>query len=322
MSSRARIAVVVVNWNAGDRLRACLDSIDAHGDGLVSQVIVVDNGSTDSSAAGLEVRPGVSLVRAGANLGFGRACNLGARQAAGGDLLLFLNPDAALHAGTLAALAACLDAPANARVGICGVQLVDETGSVARSCSRLPSVAGLLAQSSGLDRLFPRLGQAMVEWDHAATRDVEQVIGAFFLVRRALFASLKGFDERFFVYYEEVDFSLRARDAGWRSLYLADVQAFHAGMGTTAQVKARRLFYLLRSRLLYAGKHFSRPGAVAVALGALFVEPLARTALALARGSWSGVRETWAACGMLWRWLLAGRPQEGPGAGAPGVHHA
>lgn len=321
MSPRATIAIVVVNWNAGDRLRACLDSIAAHAAGLVSQVIVVDNGSTDGSEAGLEGLPGVTLVRAGANLGFGRACNLGARQAAA-DILLFLNPDAALYAGTLAALVAFMDAPANARVGICGVQLVDETGSVARSCSRLPSVAGLLAQSSGLDRLFPRLGQAMVEWDHAATRDVEQVIGAFFLVRRGLFESLQGFDERFFVYYEEVDFSLRARDAGWRSVYLADVQAFHAGMGTTAQVKARRLFYLLRSRLLYAGKHFSRPGATAVALGVLFAEPPARTALALARGSWSGVRETWAACGMLWRWLLAGRAPEGPGAGAQGARHA
>jgi GT2 family glycosyltransferase len=143
----------------------------------------------------------------------------------------------------------------------------------------------------------------MAEWDHAQTRQVDQVIGAFFLVRRGLFESLHGFDERFFVYFEEVDFAYRARQAGWLSVYLADAQAFHAGGGTSNQVKARRLFYSLRSRLLYAFKHFSWTGAVGVLLATLLLEPVSRTALALFRHSWAGLKETWAAYGMLWRWL-------------------
>jgi GT2 family glycosyltransferase len=183
------------------------------------------------------------------------------------------------------------------------VQLLDEAGHVSRSCARFPSAVGFAAHAVGLDRFFPRLGHFMAEWDHAQTRQVDQVIGAFFLVRRNLFEALHGFDERFFVYFEEVDLSYRARQTGWRSVYLADAQAFHAGGGTSNQVKARRLFYSLRSRLLYAFKHFSWMGAFAVLLATLLVEPLSRSALALMRRSWVGLKETWAAYGMLWRWL-------------------
>jgi GT2 family glycosyltransferase len=143
----------------------------------------------------------------------------------------------------------------------------------------------------------------MAEWDHASILQVDHVIGAFFLVRREIFNSLNGFDDRFFVYLEDLDFSFRARKAGWRSMYLADAQAFHAGGGTSNQVKARRLFYSLRSRLLYAFKHFSWLGAIAVVLATLLVEPLSRSAQALFRASLSTLRETWAAYGMLWRWL-------------------
>src|SRR5660398_194498 len=110
------------------------------------------------------------------------------------------------------------------------------------SCARFPCVSGFLAHAVGLDRSFPRLGHFMAEWDHLANRQVDHVIGAFFLVRRGLFEQLQGFDERFFVYFEDVDFSCRAKQSGWKSYYLADTQAFHAGGGTSNQVKAQRSF--------------------------------------------------------------------------------
>lgn len=297
-----QLSIIVVNWNAGAQLRTCIDSIAQYGAGLVKQTIVVDNGSVDGSDASVEGLPNVTLIRAGANLGFGKACNLGARQAKS-DYLLFLNPDAALYSETLPKALAYMQDPANAKVGICGVQLIDETGHVSRSCARFPTAVGHVVHAVGLDRFIPRLGHFMAEWDHAQTRQVNHVIGAFFLVRRAVFESLHGFDERFFVYLEDLDFSYRSRRAGWETMYLADAQAFHAGGGTSNQVKARRLFYSLRSRLLYAFKHFSWLGAVAVLMATLFVEPLSRSALAMLRRSWSGLHETWAAYGMLWRWL-------------------
>jgi GT2 family glycosyltransferase len=294
--------VVVVNWNAADQLSQCIDSVLRHGKRLVAGITVVDNGSTDGSDSQIEGLPGVTVVRAGQNLGFGKACNVGALLGAA-EYLLFLNPDAVVYADTLQNAVAFMQDPANEEVGIAGVQLANELGHVARSCARFPSALGFCAHAVGLDRWFPALSHVMAEWDHAQVRCVDHVIGAFFLVRRTVFDAAHGFDERFFVYLEDVDFSRRAHLLGWRSVYLADVQAFHAGGGTSRQIKARRLFYSLRSRLLYACKHFSPLSAASVVFVTLAVEPLSRMALAMARLSWSSMRETGAAYGHLWRWL-------------------
>lgn len=300
------ISIIIVNWNAGPQLAEVVSSIGKHHHGLVSSVVLVDNASTDDSLdqvealQSLQIRP--LIIRNSENLGFGRACNLGAQHAKS-SYLLFLNPDAVLFADTLPTALAYMEDPVNVKVGICGVQLLDEAAHVARHCARFPSALGFVAHAIGVDRFIPLLGHVMAEWDHAETRQVDHVIGAFFLVRSELFDAIGGFDERFFVYLEDLDFSRRAHQAGWRSVYLVDAQAFHAGGGTSNQIKARRLFYSLRSRLLYAFKHFSSLGAVAVLLATLLVEPLARSALALIRRSSTSINETWAAYGMLWRWL-------------------
>lgn len=293
------VDIVIVNWNSGLQLRNCIDSLVAP---VVKRIIIIDNASSDSSSQYINFDSRVKLIRSTENLGFGRACNLGARLAKE-NLVLFLNPDAAIYEETLDRVLKFIQDTANSDVGICGVQLINESGEVARSCARFPTPFGLASHAVGLDRLFPRLGHFMVEWPHDKTQGVDQVIGAFFLVRRKLFESLGGFDERFFVYFEEVDFSLRARQAGFRSVYFAEAQAFHAGGGTSNQVKAKRLFYSLRSRLLYAAKHFSIGGAAAVFVTTLLIEPLSRSALALARWSLPALRETWQGYAMLWRWL-------------------
>lgn len=141
----------------------------------------------------------------------------------------------------------------------------------------------------------------MKEWDHSGTRIVEQVMGAFFLVRRRLFESLGGFDDRFFVYFEEVDFSLRARQAGRLSFYLADARAHHTGGGGSQQVRPKRLFYSLRSRIIYGYKHFGSLRATGLFLATLFLEPVARFALSAARLSPSQMAETAQGYAFLWR---------------------
>lgn len=297
------ISVVVVNWNAGPYLFACIDSIAKHSLSLVKKIIVVDNGSTDGSMAAIECQSKIKVILANDNLGFGKACNLGATHA-DSEFILFLNPDAALFPGTLTKTLEYMQDPTNTRVGICGVQLLDESGHISRSCARFPSALGLVSHALGLQRIIPRLGHFMTEWDHAQTRRVDHVIGAFFMVRRQLFNDLDGFDERFFVYLEDLDFSLRARKLGWSSVYFADAQAFHAGGGTSKQIKARRLFYSLRSRLLYAFKHFNSFGATAVLIATLLVEPLSRSALAFVRHSWPALKQTWVAYIMLFRYLF------------------
>ncbi len=297
-----KVSIIIVNWNAGPQLKTCIDSIIQFGGDLVEKIIVVDNGSVDGSELAVEAIPNVNLIRTGENLGFGKACNLGAKTA-DSDYLLFFNPDAALFEGTLTKVVNFMQEPANQAVGICGVQLIEENDQVSRSCARFPSTCRFLTHAVGLDRIFPHLNHFMTEWDHLADRQVDQVIGAFFFVRCRLFEQLQGFDERFFVYFEEVDFSYRAHQAGWNTFYLADAQAFHAGGGTSNQVKARRLFYSLRSRLQYAFKHFSVPAALTVLFTTFFLEPLTRSVLALARRALPRFKETWAGYVMLWAWL-------------------
>lgn len=300
------VTIIIVNWNAGKQLVDVVSSISHHHHGLVLSVIIVDNASSDDSLDQVEALKNLpfqlQIFRNADNRGFGSACNQGAALATA-EYLLFLNPDTKLFKNSLSVSLAFMQNNLNQNVGIVGIQLVDEYNNISRSCARFPSAAGFTAHAIGLDRLLPELGHFMAEWDHSTMRYVDHVIGAFFLVRHELFEVLNGFDEQFFVYLEDLDFSYRAHQAGWKSIYLTEAQAFHAGGGTSNQVKARRLFYSLRSRLLYARKHFSLAGLFFVLLATLLIEPLSRLLLALARRSWSGFKETCSAYVMLWRWL-------------------
>jgi len=291
--------VIIVNWNTGDALRECLQSIAGALDPsfTINRVVVVDNASRDGSADGLAaagVR--VDVVRNPVNRGFAAACNDGARDSRA-DYLLFLNPDTRLFADTLTKTMAFLESPAQATAGICGVGLLDEHGQPSSVGARFPSPLLIFGEATGLSRALPALfpPHRLTGADLPATRDVDQIIGAFFLVRGGLFAALGGFDERFFVYFEEVDFSLRAKQAGFRSVYFADARAYHRGGLSTEQVKAARLFYLLRSRLLFGFKHFSRPSAWLVFLTTFLVEWPARLLFALVQRQNGDVAETNAA---------------------------
>lgn len=296
------INIVTVNWNSGLQLNDCLDSVRSHNKGEVSRIIVVDNGSTDGSIEAIEDHSGVEVIRAEQNLGFGAACNIGA-MAGSSPYLLFLNPDTRLEAGSLSIPLAFMERPGNEKVGICGIQLVDEQGEVSRTCARYPTLGRLVSSALGLDKM-PGLrgsGMRMISWNHSDTRKVDQVMGAFFFIRREVFEACNGFDERFFVYFEEVDVAKRSRLAGWDSWYLTEAQAFHAGGGTSRQVKAHRLFYSLRGRMLYAFKHFPRWQAWTLVAVTNLLEPFTRSTWCLLRGDFVGIKHTWVAYRMLWR---------------------
>ncbi len=297
------VDIVIVNWNAGHLLYECVESIIHHGGTSVSKIIVVDNNSSDDSIAFIDSLPEVDLIQAHENLGFGKACNLGARHC-DSAFVLFLNPDARIYPHTLKSVLGFMGETGNLNVGICGVQLENENGEIARSNSRFPSATGLLSHSAGLSKLVPILGAPMSEWDHSSTKVVDQVIGAFFLVRRHLFDTLDGFDEQFFVYYEEVDFAFRAKRLGWSSVYYAGAKAFHFGGGSSQQVKAKRLYYSQRSRIQYVFKHFNSLGILLVLLGTLLIEPTVRISVSIFNRSLSSIKETLVAYYMLYRWLF------------------
>jgi N-acetylglucosaminyl-diphospho-decaprenol L-rhamnosyltransferase len=310
------LRVIIVNWNAGEQLRECLRSLaTACLEGFrIEQVVVVDNASQDGSVDNLEAEfdtrtPVVPLcvLRNAGNRGFAAACNQGV-EGSSADYLLFLNPDTRVFSDTLAESVAFLQKAENRQIGILGVKLLEEEGAVSRGCARFPSPRSLIARSLGWDRLFPGAfpGHYLQEWDHETSREVDQVMGAYFLVRHALFNTLSGFDERFFVYYEDLDFALRARQAGWTTYYWVGAAVYHRGNGTTDQVKAKRLCYSLFSRIRYCQKHFSPGQARAVTAVILLGEPWTRLTLDVCKGSLSRIRDTAGGFVLLWHALRRG----------------
>jgi hypothetical protein len=298
---KPQLDVILVNWNTGDQLRTCLKSLTEINLQAceLRKVVVVDNGSSDGSMGNLHnLSIPLQLISNRENRGFAAACNQGSKDSES-DYLLFLNPDTALKGDSLDAPVSFLER--QTQYGICGIRLVDASGLTARTCVRFPSVRSMVCYSLGLNRLLPRLcpGYQLTDWPHLDSRPVDHVIGAFYLVRRHLFEQLGGFDERFFVYLEDLDFSLRASKAGSPSFYLAEAQAFHKGGGTSEQIRATRLFYSYRSRLLYAFKHFNVFSAILLLVCTAFIEPFPRLIRAALRRSKSEAVETLTAHGRL-----------------------
>lgn len=316
MIKKIAIDIVVVNWNSGSQLRTCVESVCAFGAELVNNVVVVDNASSDDSlrrAEALTDLPfSLHIIRNNVNHGFAKACNQGSAVATS-EYLLFLNPDTRLFSNSLSVPHAFMQCPGNADVAIVGIQLVDGEDCIAKTCARFPSLGIFVAEALGISRLpgLQHFATHMNEWAHDRTATVDHVMGAFYFMRRRVFESLGGFDEMFFVYLEDLDLSMRAHKAGWRSVYLANTRAFHAGGGTSRQVKAHRLFYSLRSRLLYGFKHFTRRQAWLLLSVTISIEPISRMVFSLVRGGTQDVRNTLRGYAMLYCDLpnILGNPQ-------------
>jgi N-acetylglucosaminyl-diphospho-decaprenol L-rhamnosyltransferase len=299
----AVVDVVIVNWNSGDWLRKCMQSLQAFGQKTISSITVVDNGSVDGSDKHSIVGLPLEVIQTYENLGFGRACNLGVAKGQA-PYILFLNPDAALYEATLDIAVAFMEVPANAVYGVCGIRLEEEIGETQKYKVRFPTVGRMIATAFGIIQLFPKAVFHDRGFDHLHSRDVDHVIGAFYLIRRDLFESLGGFDPRFFVYLEDLDLSLRVSHAGYRVRYLAEAVGFHKGGGTSNQVRAHRLYYSLDSRLFYAFKHFSGFSAWLIASATLLVEPIPRLAQAMVRISPIEAKNTLRAFAWLWKGFL------------------
>ncbi len=276
--------IIIINWNSGDQLRECLSTIKTDYEMFcVSKVIIVDNASCDNSLDNLEsLNLPLEIIRNPHNAGFGAACNQGADKS-NADYLLFLNPDTRLNGNSLEKPFLYMDDEINSKVGACSIKLVDETGMPGRTCTRLPRPGHFLVKILGLDHIFPGVFKShfMTEWDHNDSRQVDHAIGAFYFVRRKVFVEAGKFDERFFVYLEDLDLSVRINKLGYKIYYLADVDAFHKGGGTSEKVKATRLFYSVRSRIIYGFKHFNLLSAWLLLVATYTLEPLARFVLAL-----------------------------------------
>jgi len=286
------VDIIIVNWNSDTYLMKCIDSIfNDLNNSIINQVILIDNNSTDFSLNSIDYHEKILIIKNSVNLGFSKACNQGFALCRAPYVLL-LNPDTILFDNTLISCIDCMDK--NMDVEILGCRLLSEDGETTASCSRFPSPINILFDATGLSKIMPRIftpATVMTDWSHNVSRYVDQVMGAFMLIRKTTLEKLGYFDERFFVYYEELDFSKRLAAIGGKTYYNHSITAIHSGEGTTRSIKGIRLFLNLKSRLLYSKKYFSTSGFFLVWCSTFLIEPFARIFFALIQGRFQETKE-------------------------------
>jgi len=264
-------SVVLVSFNTRDLLRECLLTLNREAGGITYETIVVDNSSRDGSAEMVASEfPHVRLIRSEINLGFAAANNR-AFEIARGRYIVLLNSDAFLRTGALPLSVEHMDA--NPRVGLGGGRLVGRDSSWQPSARMFPSPLNSLLMMSGLAAKFPKsrlLGRMDRTWaDPLQPAQVDWVPGAYCIIRRSVLDRVGFFDERFFLYFEEVDLCRRFKAAKSEIWYWPDIVVEHLGGESAKTIKGLKTLspssqielWRMRAGLLYFRKHHGKFGA-------------------------------------------------------------
>lgn len=251
--------ILIVNFNSGPHLRACLESVRAHAPG--ARALVIDNASSDGSEAAAEdLDAHLTLVRNGANVGFAAAVNAALRLASS-ETVLLLNPDCELREDTLGPLAAEL--AAHPECAVVGPRVLNDDGSVQGSVRGDPTLlTGLFGRTSLLTRWFPASALARRNVQTLAPKTersfmADWISGACLLARRDRLLSVNGFDERYFLYWEDADLCRRLRQAGWTIRYVSDATVVHTGGVSSRSARAASIRAFHRSAYVYYATHLS-----------------------------------------------------------------
>lgn len=264
------LAVVILNYNTRDDLRNCLASLRLAQGGLSFEMVVVDNCSTDGSAAMVRAEhPWVQhLIEAERNGGYAYGNNLGFRALGLGaeaplpDLpryTLLLNPDTIVPPTAPALMVAFMDAHPD--IGVAGPKLVRADGSLDRACRRsFPSVAVSFYYLVGLARMFPhspRLARYNLTYlDENQEAEVDAVVGACMLMRTAALEQVGGLDEAFFMYGEDLDLCYRIKERGWRVVYHPAVTVLHLKGQASRKASRRAIVAFYQSMRIFHNKHY------------------------------------------------------------------
>lgn len=229
--SGACVSHLIVTFHSAEEIRDCLDSILAQELRVPAETIVIDNDSNDGTPDIIrDEYPTVKLIESGRNAGFAAANNL-ALEHVTGQYLVLVNPDSILQPDAVAAALAYLED--HPKCGIVGGLLTDEDGTPHPSARLFPTGWNKLLMLSGLAERFSGsrfFGAGDFRWfDHRKPLAVDWVPGAFTVIRRGMIEEIGFFDERFFLYYEETDLCLRAREYGWETHFLPDSVIVHEG---------------------------------------------------------------------------------------------
>lgn len=285
------IDIVIINWSSGDYLQKCIASIFSTDTGeLVDTVFIIDNNSSDESLVKIQSNKKIRIIKNNENFGFAKAANQGFHLSKAPYVLL-LNPDTQLLDTTLKDCVSFMESQHD--IDILGCRLLNDKGETSPSCARFPTPLRLFIDSVGFSKAFPTIFKPailMCDWNHKTSRYVDQVMGAFMFMRHSIFEKVGFFDERFFVYFEELDFSKRLDEVGGKSFFNTDIVAIHSSEGTTKAVKAFRLFLSSQSKLRYAKKHFDSFDYSLVRFGTFIIEPFTRIFFLLITGKFKEIK--------------------------------
>jgi hypothetical protein len=256
------ISVVIVNYNVKDLLVSCIASLEASLHGIPSEIIVLDNDSTDGSIDYAEpMFPNVQFVRLQKNLGFGKANNIGFNMALehGAKYILCLNPDTLISEDTMTVVLDYMRQ--NPDVGLTGCKLLNADGTFQLACRRgFPTPWASFCKVFGLQALFPKsplfaqYNQTFRSEDE--TYAVDAVMGAFMFIRREALERVQGFDEEFFMYGEDLDLCFRIQEEGWRIMYLHTTSIIHYKGESTRRSAINEVKHFYEAMEIFARKHY------------------------------------------------------------------
>lgn len=288
------LSVIIVSWNVADLLAACLKSLEGSAGDYQTEIIVVDSASTDDSAVRvMRDFPHVRLIAQPENLGFSRCNNIGLAAAAGRHILL-LNPDTEVYDDALAQMIAYLDS--NPQIGIVGPHTLNTDGTTQSTRRRFPDVKLAFFESTWLQPLAPKAWLDdfyITQPPDNAIFEVDWVQGSALMARQEVYARIGGLDTDYVMYFEELDWCKRAKDAGWRVVYLGTAQITHHGGKSTEQVASRKHIHFQESKLRYYRKYHGHVVTLALRLFLLtsYVWQVIREGVRWLMGSKRSMRE-------------------------------
>ncbi|MBU2575531.1 glycosyltransferase family 2 protein [Patescibacteria group bacterium] len=238
------ISIIIVSWNTRNLLKKCLESIFTHVRDAQYEVIVIDNASQDGTVEMVRGDfPNVKFIANDKNLGFAKANNQGIREAHG-EYILLLNPDTEFIEDALTPVLRKMES--DEKIGVLGCKLLNSDKTLQPSVRRFPRKRDVAIILLKLHKLFPSLldhylargfsakgsprceaGRPASGWDYSREQEVGQVMGAFFLVRKEVFDKIGFLDERYFIWFEEVDFCRRVWQYGWKVVYYPNASIVH-----------------------------------------------------------------------------------------------
>lgn len=254
------VSIIIVSWNTLGLLRKCLQSVYDETKAHSFEIIVIDNNSPDNSAEMVRNEfPEVKLIPNNFNNGFAPANNQGLKIAKGNNIL-FLNPDTVVLDGAIDKMLNYLDANTKNKVGAVTCKLLNEDGTLQKSVNNFFSLWNSFIENRFFAEVFKNSNtnkRLMTFWDHNEERDYDWAYGAVILISREVFEKVGMLDERFFIYAEEMDYYFRIKNAGYRSVFLPDVEIIHYGKSSSRQQRAAMFIQNYKSFYLFLKKHYS-----------------------------------------------------------------